>query len=291
MHIDIDLRSAKPIDRDTLRTVERWILSRLNETTRTVNKALSAYRFDEASNVIYQFFWHDFCDWYIEMAKPVLMGRHGTPRDRELAKRVLLEVLDQSLRLLHPFMPFITEEIWRKLGGVEPSIMVADYPVEAEELRDEEAERLVDTIRLIVTRVRNLRAEKNFKPNDRPKLFITQQDERDANFFRTYAYLLETLGRIEAVHVNDAAPESAFRDSLGGVEIAVDFPVKEATPEELARLQRDLEKSRTELDAVNARLANEQFVNNAPPAVVEGARSRQAELIERIAKLEQNQRD
>src|SRR5258708_23959394 len=143
MHIDGDLKSAGGIDRDDLGTVERWILSRLNTTTREVNKALSSYRFDEASNAIYQFFWHEFCDWYIEMVKPVLLGKHGDEADARRAKRVLLEVLDRSLRLLHPLMPFITEEIWQKLAGVAPSIMVAPYPIAEEVLADEEAERVV----------------------------------------------------------------------------------------------------------------------------------------------------
>src|ERR1051325_1540640 len=152
MHLDVELKNAGRIDVDDLKVLERWILSRLNDTTREVNKSLANFRFDEAATLIYQFFWHDFCDWYIEMAKPVLLGRHGTDRDRAGAKRVLLEVLDRSLRLLHPFMPFITEEIWQKLGGVEQSVMVAPYPVYAEELGDADAERLIDTMKGIITR-------------------------------------------------------------------------------------------------------------------------------------------
>ena len=125
MHIDTELKSAKAIERDELRTVERWILSKLNVATREVNKSLSGFRFDEAANTLYHFFWDEFCDWYIEMVKPVLFDKHGTEADKQNAKRVLLETLDRSLRLLHPFMPFITEEIWQKLGGMEPSIMVS----------------------------------------------------------------------------------------------------------------------------------------------------------------------
>src|ERR1051325_6155960 len=166
MHIDAKLASAKPIQRDDLKTVERWILSRLDDTTRTVNKMLSAFRFDEASNAIYQFFWKEFCDWYIEMVKPVLLGKHGTTDDAARARRVLLEVLDRSLRLLHPFMPFITEEIWQKLGGVEPSIMVAPYPIAEDLLEDPEAERLINAVRAMITALRNARAERGFTPKD-----------------------------------------------------------------------------------------------------------------------------
>src|SRR5688572_27325063 len=170
MHVEGDLRDAGPIERENLRTVERWILSRLNSVTREVNRQLSLFRFDEASNALYKFFWHEFCDWYIEMAKPVLLGRFGSEDDRHLARRVLLEVLDRSLRLLHPFMPFVTEEIWQKLGGVEPSIMISPYPISEEVLEDPEAERLMNAVKAIITTVRNVRAERGFTPKDRFKL-------------------------------------------------------------------------------------------------------------------------
>src|SRR5713226_6472129 len=188
MHLDIELKSAKGIDRDELRTIERWILSRLNHTTREVNKSLSGFRFDEAANTLYHFFWHEFCDWYIEMVKPVLLGKHGGEADKQNARRGLLAVLDRSLRLLHPFMPFITEEIWQKLGGLEPSIIVAPYPIAEEVMEDAEAERLMSAVKSITTAVRNVRAERGFTPKDRFKLFISADSPRDANFFSEYSY-------------------------------------------------------------------------------------------------------
>jgi valyl-tRNA synthetase len=289
LYLDTPLRDAKSIDRDDLKTVERWILSRLNETTRDVNKSLSAYRFDEASNTIYQFFWHEFCDWYIEMAKPVLSGKHGDEADRRRAKRVLLEVLDRSLRLLHPFMPFITEEIWQKLEGVEPSIMVAPYPIAEEILEDAEAERLMGAVQAMITTVRNARAERGFTPKDRFQLYIRAESERDATFFRDYDYLLVELARLDAAIVNAEAPEGAQHDVVEGFHIAIEFPAKVVTKEQLERTQRELEKSRSELASVDARLGNEQFVKNAPEAVVQQAQARQAELRARIEKLQQNQ--
>jgi valyl-tRNA synthetase len=289
MHIDTKLSSAKAIDRDELKTVERWILSRLNAATNDVNKSLSAFRYDEASNTIYQFFWHEFCDWYIEMAKPVLLGRHGTPDDAARARRVLLEVLDRSLRLLHPFMPFITEEIWQKLGGVEPSIMVAPYPIAEDLLDDREAERLIAAVKAMITTVRNARAERGFTPKDRFKLYIRAESPREAKFFEDHAYLLIDLARLNELLVNRDAPEGAHHDVVEGFAVAIEFPERVVTKEQIERTQRELEKSRKELDAVVARLANEQFVRNAPAAVVEQAHARQSELRARIAKLMQNE--
>jgi len=287
MYLDTELKSAGNIDRDALGTVERWILSRLNDTTREVNKFLSSFRFDEASNAIYHFFWHEFCDWYIEMVKPVLMAKHGSDDDRKRAKRVILEVLDRSLRLLHPFMPFITEEIWLTLGGVEPSIMVAPYPVAEEILEDREAERMIDAVTAMITTVRNVRVERGFTPKDRFKLYINT-DDRDASFFRDYAYLLTELARLNEVIVGADIPDAAHHDVVAGYAIGIEFPEREVTKEELEKVQRDIEKSRKELAGLDAKLANEQFLQNAPAPIIEGARSRQVELRERIAKLEKN---
>jgi valyl-tRNA synthetase len=287
MHIDTELRAAGAIDRDKLRTVERWILSRLNETTSTVNKQLSAFRFDEASNAIYSFFWHEFCDWYIEMAKPVLLGKHGSEDDRKLAKRVLLEVLDRSLRLLHPFMPFVTDEIWLKLGGHEPSVMVAPYPVAEDVLEDPDAERMMRAVQSIITLVRNARAERGFTPKDRFKLYVRGIDDRESNFFRDYAYLLIELARLTEVIVGGEPPAGSQQDVVDGFHVAIEFPEKVISQEQIERTKREIEKSEKELASLDAKLANEQFVKNAPAKVVQQAQARQMELRARLEKLKQ----
>jgi valyl-tRNA synthetase len=289
MHIDTKLGAAKPIEHNDLKTVERWILSRLNDATANVNKSLSAFRFDEASNTIYQFFWHEFCDWYIEMVKPVLLGRHGSPDDAARARRVLLEVLDRSLRLLHPFMPFITEEIWQKLGGVEPTIMVAPYPIAEELLCDSEAERLMTAVQAMITTVRNARAERGFTPKDRFKLYIQALVPRDERFLNDHAYLLIDLARLTEVVVNGEPPTDAYHDVVEGFEIAIAFPERVVTKEQVDRAQREIERTQKELAAVEARLANDQFMNNAPYDVVKQTLGRQIELRARIEKLMQNQ--
>ncbi|HEX2060860.1 MAG TPA: valine--tRNA ligase [Thermoanaerobaculia bacterium] len=289
MHIDIELKDAQPIERENLRTVERWILSRLNSVTREVNKQLSLFRFDEAASALYQFFWHEFCDWYIEMAKPVLLGRHGSDDDRKLARRVLLEVLDRSLRLLHPFMPFVTEEIWQKLGGVEPAVIVAPYPIPEDDLEDAEAERLTEAVQAIITTVRNVRAERGFTPKDRFTLYVEGNDGRESNFFRENAYLLLELARLNEVSVEGEAPAGAHHDVVAGFHISIVFPEKVVSQEQLDRVRRDIEKTEKELAAMDAKLADERFTSNAPAHIVDGARARQAELRARLEKLQQNQ--
>jgi len=288
MHLDVQLKDAGPIDIQQLRTVERWILSRLNAVTAEVNKQLSVFRFDEASNALYRFFWHEFCDWYIEMAKPVLLGKHGSDEEARLARRVLLEVLDRSLRLLHPFMPFVTEEIWQKLGGVEPSIMIAPYPVAEDLLEDPEAERMLDAVKAIITTVRNVRAERGFTPKDRFTLFVHGNDARESNFFRDYAYLLTELARLDAVSVGEEAPAGAHQDVVNNFHIAIRFPEKEVSQEQLDKVRREIEKSQKELELLEGKLSNEQFVQNAPAAVVQQAQGRVVELRARISKLRDN---
>jgi valyl-tRNA synthetase len=288
MHLDVELKDAGPIDIQQLRTVERWILSRLNAVTAEVNKQLSVFRFDEASNALYRFFWHEFCDWYIEMAKPVLLGKHGSEEEARLAKRVLLEVLDRSLRLLHPFMPFVTEEIWQKLGGVEPSIMIAPYPVAEDLLEDPEAERMLDAVKAIITTVRNVRAERGFTPKDRFTLFINGNDNRESNFFRDYAYLLTELARLDSVAVGVEPPAGTHQDVVNNFHIAIRFPEKEVSQEQLDKVRREIEKSQKELELLEGKLSNEQFVQNAPAAVVQQAQGRVVELRARISKLRDN---
>jgi valyl-tRNA synthetase len=289
MHVDMKLDGAPPIIRDELGTVERWILARVNEATREANRALSNFRFDEASNAIYQFVWHEFCDWYLEMIKPVLTGRQGTDEDRVRVRRVLLETLDRSLRLLHPLMPFITEEIWQRLGGVEPSIMVAPYPIGEEVLEDPEAERLMAVVQGMITAVRNVRAERNLAPAERLRLHVKINDDRDREFFRVNGYLLTELARLSDLLINEyGAPPEAHRDVIGGIPIAIEIPEKTLSPEQIAKLQRDVEGLEKELAGIEAKLQNQQFLERAPQPIVEGARTRRQEILSRLETLRQN---
>jgi valyl-tRNA synthetase len=186
-------------------------------------------------------------------------------------------------------MPFITEEIWQKLGGLEPTIMVSPYPIPEEVLEDPEAERLISAVKAITTAVRNARAERGFTPKDRFKLFVNTQNTRDANFFSEYGYLVIDLARLTELVVNGTPPADAHHDVIEGFAIAIEIPEKKVSQEQIDRTQREIEKSRKELASLEAKLANTQFVQNAPAAVVQQAQARHSELTARIEKLMQNQ--
>jgi valyl-tRNA synthetase len=279
--------SHASIDPSKLGVVERWILSRCNATARDVNRSLEAFRFDEAANAIYQFFWKELCDWYIEMSKPVLSGREGTPEEQHRAKAVLLTVLDRALRLLHPFMPFITEEIWQKLGPADPSIMTAAYPKHDPSLDDAEAERVVDIVQGIVTTVRNLRASRNVPGKERLRLHVKAEGGDRATLEAT-AYLLRDMAKLSEVLFDGTAPESAHRDVVGGVEFALELPPVEVSADALAKIAKEIEALEKELAGADARLSNPQFVEKAPPQVIEGSKARRREIVERLATLRQN---
>ena len=280
--------TTSDLDHAKLDVVERWILSRCNATTAAVNKSMEVFRFDEASNAIYQFFWGEFCDWYIEMSKPVLMGREGTPDDQERARQVLLTVLDRSLRLLHPFMPFITEEIWQTLGPSEPSIMIAAYPVEDTSWNDPEAEEFVDALQKVITTVRSERKSRNLSNKDELTLYVSVEDAKKRSLIEANAYLIKALAKVSDVKIGEAAPDNAHRDVFGGIEFAVAFPKVEVTPEMIAKIEKEIAGLEKELAGVDGRLGNPQFVEKAPQNVIEGAKTRRAEIVERLATLKSN---
>ncbi|HEV3486829.1 MAG TPA: hypothetical protein VG106_15565, partial [Vicinamibacterales bacterium] len=162
-------------------------------------------------------------------------------------------------------------------------------PIAEEVLEDPEAERLMNSVKAIITAVRNARAERGFTPKDRFKLYVTGSNERESNFFRDYAYLLINLARLDEVIVAGEPPAGTHQDVIEGFRVAIEFPEKVVSQEQLERVRREIEKSEKELAGLDTKLANEQFVRNAPPQVVQQAQTRQAELRARLETLKQNQ--
>jgi valyl-tRNA synthetase len=284
-------RVQPDIDQQGLAAPERWILSRLSRVAAEVGARFSAFRFDEACNRLYHFFWGDLCDWYIELAKPALSGEAPRPR----AGEVLLTVLDRSLRLLHPVMPFLTEEVWQRLPGHEAihpeTICLAPYPVREERWESAEVEAGMELLMQVVARVRGLRAELGLPPKARLELYLGASaavDPAGARFLAEQEHLVRSLCHVQAV-AGGAPPPGAVRDLVAGVEVALAADRAERGGElgagERERLRRELDKLEGEIARAEQRLGNHDFLAKAPPAVVAGGRARLAELRERYERL------
>jgi valyl-tRNA synthetase len=279
-----DAQIRETIDVDGLEVPERWILSRLSRVAAEVNEKFESFRFDEACQRLYHFFWGELCDWYIELAKPALMGTAPRP----MVGEVLLTVLDRSLRLLHPVMPFLTEELWQRLPGRErihpETIVLAAYPQQVAAWEDDEIERRMQHLIEVVTWVRNLRAELVIPAKDLVTLYLEPESEQEAGFWSSQEPLLVFLARLEALEVGPA-PEEASRDIVGGRRVGLLTPEKELSGEEQSRLEGELQRLGEQIAHAEGLLANQDFLSKAPPAVVERNRSRLAEMQNRLESI------
>jgi len=286
-------------DDTDLQLRDRWILSRLNKTAVEVNAALNSYEFHAAVQTLYHFFWDDFCDWYIELVKADVIAEEDTPQ-RRAARSRLLSVLEQALRLLHPFMPYITEELWLRLPGskhlhaaytgAEPTIMLAAYPAGSRELIDEAAESEMQAIIDVISRVRNIRSEMNIKPSERIPIIIGAPDANLRNVFDDAKDQVSRLVRASEVSISeklDAPKASARAVLLGGAELAVPLEGLIDFEQERRRLQREQEKLQAEAAKLEAQLGNPNFVSRAPEERVNEVRERIAAIAQQSSQLQQ----
>ncbi|HUE81666.1 MAG TPA: valine--tRNA ligase [Pyrinomonadaceae bacterium] len=278
---------------------DRWIISRLNKTARDVRQSLAGYDFHEAVQTLYHFFWDDFCDWYIELSKTAVTAEEATSQ-RITARSRLLTVLEQALRMLHPFMPYITEELWQRLPlapekllhpayeGASPAIMLAAYPESDETLIDEEAEWEMQAIIDLISRARNIRSEMNIKPSERVKLLVGAKDERLRAVFLSSSDQIARLVRTSELSIKEqlTAPRASARAVLvGGAEIAIPLEGLIDFELERKRLSRERDKLQAETAKLEAQLANPQFVERAPAEKVNELRERIVDLAQRSARL------
>jgi valyl-tRNA synthetase len=280
---------------------DRWIVSRLNKTARDVRKALAGYEFHEAVQTLYHFFWDDLCDWYIELTKSDITAENETANRREARSR-MLTVLEQALRLLHPFMPYITEELWQTLPGAgaallhpayegaAPSIMLTAYPEGQAELIDESAEWEMQAVIDLITRVRNIRSEMNIKPGERVTLLIGAPDEKLRAVFTANSAQISRLARAGEVSIVETltAPRASARAVLvGGAEVAIPLEGLIDFEQERQRLTKEKDKLSAESTKLQAQLANPQFAERAPAEKVEEVRARIADIAQRNTQLDQ----
>lgn len=282
----------------TLSLADRWIISALQRTEQDVSDALDQFRFDVASQAAYEFIWNEYCDWYLELSKPVLYGDDYSETEKRGTRRTLVRVLEAVLRLAHPFMPFITEEIWQKIaplaGKQGATIMGQPYPAAEPGRLDTEAESDIQWIKAVITAIRNIRGEMRIPPGKTLDVFLHNGKEADhQRLDANHAFLcrLAKLNSLRWLNPEDSAPASAT-GLVGDMEILVPMAGLIDKGAEMERLGKEIDKLRQEVVRGDAKLRNPNFVDKAPQAVVtkereklDDYRSQQARLEEQLEKI------
>ena len=276
---------------------DRWIRARLDATTRDMHKHFQAYRLDLAVQAIYEFTWHEFCDWYLELSKPVLQSDDASEELQRGTRRTLIDVLETLLRLLHPIIPFVTEEIWEQVSqraGIEgDTIMLRPYPEASDDAVDDDAVADIEWVKQFVLGIRQIRGEMDISPGKALTVVLQHASELDRQRAGQHSHLLKRVGRVEMILALEEGenPPPAATALLGDMRMLVPLKGLIDVEAEQARLEKQMDKVRAELAKANGKLGNENFVNNAPPAVVEQERGRVADFEKTLTQLaEQSQK-
>jgi valyl-tRNA synthetase len=286
-HINKPYKNITP---QPLSLVDRWILSRLNRVSGKVSQGLDSYRFNDAAGELYKFVWHEFCDWYLEAIKPTLYGKEGQNR-QQATLSVLWRVLHDTLVLLHPFAPFITEEIWHKLPGTQGAIMKAAFPLYSDNddgvKRDEEAELNMSLISGIITGIRNIRGEMNISPSLSLAVSAQSQNESTNKTIQQYRNMIINLAGLKSLSVGNAVerPKSAATAVVNDATIFVSLEGIVDFAKEIERLEKEINKLTNESATVLKKLNNEDFLGKAPVEVVEKVKAKHDLLVEKQQKL------
>lgn len=281
----------KSVNKDELKfeLVDQWIYSKLNKTAADVADKLDKFTLDEAAKSVYEFLRGDFCDWYVEMAKGRL-GEDADQTSKKTAQYVLWTVLEEGLRLLHPFMPFITEEIWQKLGAEGETIMLQDFPVKDEAKIDEAAEKSFEYLQTLISSVRNIRAEVGVSPAKPVVAIIRTSDETELSTIENNKDFLIKLANLETLDFGkDAAKpdQSSFRVAANS-ELYVSLEGLLNPEVEIAKINAQIEKVKKDLEKVTNKLSNETFVSKAPAHILDREKRIQQEYQDKLDKLEEN---
>ncbi|MBJ7634806.1 valine--tRNA ligase [Weissella confusa] len=286
MNLDDETKAELPADLSVLTLADKWILSRLNETIASVTKNFDKFEFGEAGRSLYNFIWNDFADWYIEMTKETLNGNDEAAKKNVQA--VLAYVLDNTLRLLHPIMPFVTEAIWQEMPHDGEPIVVAAYPEVKAELDNPTAEADFQSLTDLIKAVRTIRTEANAPMSTEIDVLIKTSDENLARIFDENSDYINRFVKPKSLEISAdvAAPKLAMTQIISGAEVYVPLEELIDLDEEIARLQGDLKKFAGEVKRAEGKLGNEKFVNNAPEAVVAEEREKLADWQAKLAATE-----
>jgi len=261
----------------------QWILSRFNEACGEVNRALEEFKFNDAASAIYKFIWNEYCDWFIELSKPHLYKGEN----REATQNILVHVLEASLRLLHPFMPFITEEIRSKLPAGDGSIMEASFPQFEKNKSDAKVEETFSTIINVITCVRNIRGEMNLNPGLNLDLLIRTEQAQHTEILEAHSLYINTLARVNLIESGPEVekPKVSASSVWGGMDIFVSLEGKMDFAEEKKRIEKELKKIKKDIIVLSKKLSNKNFIDKAPPEVIEKDNQRKQNLSEKQTRL------
>jgi len=264
--------------------LNKWIISETVKTTVEVTRCIESYRFNDAADAAYKFAWDTFCAWYLEMSKPVLSGEDGAGKDETRA--AFAWTLDQILKLLHPFMPFITEELWGKIAESRDSMLIiSDWPELSDKLIDHAASKDIEWVQTLITNLRSVRADMNIPPSKKaPLLMLT--DTLDPRL-ELYAGVLSPMARVDGIKTAVEAPKGALQTVVDGVSFAIPLDGLIDIGAEKARLSKELERAQIEIDKIDKKLGNEAFVAKAPEKVVNLQKERRAAYVEEQKKLQE----
>ena len=281
-----DFDKSAVIDEKEFKLEDRWILSKLQTASRQINEYMDKYELDSAAKVAYEFFRGNFCDWYVEIAKTRVYGQEGS--DKTVAQYVLKTVLDKGLRMLHPFMPFITEEIWQKLGLDEETIMLSEFPTENKKYVDLAAEKEFDYLKEIVNAIRNIRGEANVSPAKKIEVIFKIVNDGEKEILEHNAKILDKLANVEKYEFNTEIPALVGFKLVETTEIYVPLADLIDKEKEIAKLEKDIQKTQKELDRVLGKLSNEKFLSKAPKEVINKENGIKEELENKIAKFRES---
>jgi valyl-tRNA synthetase len=280
-----------------LSLADKWIISRLQQTEAAIEKQVADFRLDLASQTLYDFIWNEYCDWYLELSKPILTSDQSRDALKLGTRRTLVRVLEAFLRLAHPFIPFITEEIWQRVaplaGKSGDTIMNQAYPVQDVSKINALALGDVEWLKGVILAIRNIRGEMDISPAKAIPVFLRAGNTEDKRRFEENAGFISSLAKLESMQWLDKeeAPMSATQ-LVGGMEVLVPMAGLINVEAEVARLNKELDKAAKEIGRLEGKLNNEKFVSHAPDDVVEKekaklneAQSQQAKLKEQLAKI------
>ena len=276
-----------------LSIADQWISSRFEQTALSIEESMKNYRFDLAAQALQEFIWNEYCDWYVELSKPVLWDEENNPLEAQATRWMLLNIMEKSLRLLHPFMPYITEEIWQRIAPLlsiqGESIMLQPYPQPDEANVDQNAEQSIEWIKGIIVAIRNIRGEMDISPAKAIPVFLNKGTESDQAKLEEYRPYLEKLAKLESIQWLNPGEEvpAAATQLHGEIEILVPMAGLIDVDAERARLEKEIAKLETGMKSVSAKLNNKKFMDNAPEAVIAKERGKAQQMSGALTALQE----